>query len=71
MCNESTQRNIEKCDEQLQAGALLGRILDPLGQELTAVYSPETGKAFYGLRSLAVASGDDLVAIAVQAPEKN
>ena len=56
-------------NDQVQEGALLGRILDPLGQELTAVYSPETGKSFYGLRSLAVASGDDLVAIAVQAPE--
>ncbi len=65
MCNESTQRNIEKCDEQLQADALLGRILDPLDRELAVVQSPVDGKVFYGERGLVATRGGELAAIAV------
>ncbi len=48
---------------EVTEGDRLGRILDPLGNELVIVRSPATGKAFYGHRALSVSARTELAAI--------
>ncbi len=50
---------------ELETGQVLGRILDPLDDVLAVVVAPQAGRVFYGERSLSVACGDVLAAMAV------
>ncbi len=50
--------------DEVQKGALLGRIVDPLDNLLSTVYATGSGKVFYGKRGLIVNCGDTLAAIA-------
>jgi hypothetical protein len=58
-----------KIGDDVQAGSRLGRILDPLGNELADVRAPVDGRAFYGEAGLVAAAGIVLAAIAV--PEED
>ncbi len=50
--------------ENVQQGALLGRIVDPLDNLLATIEAPGTGRVMYGERGLMIGCGDILAAIA-------
>ena len=52
--------------DNVEAGFQLGRILDPLDNEVARIESPVSGSVFYGERSLALAAGDVVAAIAIR-----
>ena len=49
---------------EVKAGQVLGRILDLFDEVLAVIVAPQAGRVFYGQRSLSVACGDVLAAIA-------
>jgi predicted deacylase len=50
--------------DDVKEGTELGVILDPLGQVMAVVNSPYSGRVIYGDRSLTIAAGVGLAAIA-------
>jgi hypothetical protein len=50
--------------EDVQEGAILGHIVDPLDNLLSTVIAPASGRVLYGERGLIVTQGDILAAIA-------
>jgi len=50
----------------IEAGQVLGRILDPLGELLAEMVAPHGGRVFYGERGLSIGCGDVLAAIAAR-----
>jgi predicted deacylase len=52
--------------EEVEAGQVLGRILDPFDDVLAVVVAPQAGRVFYGGRSLSIACGNIIAAMAVR-----